>query len=85
MAAVNDLNVETHVPNDLGLEFARHDSRATVQHVDSHRSVHYTNLLWRLVSRVGTFLILEKLGDFPEILITVKKPIWLLQLWLHLA
>ena len=66
MAAVNDLNVETHVPNDLGLEFARHDSRATVQHVDSHRSVHYTNLLWRLIIRVS-FLALETLAEYPEI------------------
>ena len=66
MAAVNDLNVETHVPNDLGLEFARHDSRATVQHVDSHRSVHYTNLLWRLIIGGWYFLVLETLVEFPE-------------------
>ena len=67
MAAVNDLNVETHAPNDLGLEFARHDSRATVQHVDSHRSVHYTNLLWRLIIVGWYFLVLETLVEYPEI------------------
>ena len=55
MVAGDDLDVETHVPNGPGLEFSLHDSHAMEQRVDSHRSAHYTNLLWSLLEGLIIF------------------------------